>query len=179
MSAVAKREPPHPRSTPPHSATEPVQRPASEVVAAVVSAEERLAGITPEWRLVLKRRPGSSSTKPVDYPQAALMKGGGRALLNDHAVRMLAGLGGSVPPPAQLLVRVFVDGKNRLVGFSRAEKGDDQAFVLTKEKKRAAPAWTIGLRRAIEDGAPDKRIFRRVRAFGNRVFGFHFGPEET
>lgn len=142
----------------------PQPPPASTVAADLVAVEDKLARITPEWTLVLKKRPGGGKAKPVDYPRASLTKGGHLVLLNDHAARLLAGMGGTAMPPAEL---------------RRAEKGDDQAFTLGRRKNMVSPTWGVVLRTtAIEkEAAPTTRVHRRMRSFGSGIWGFHFGAE--
>jgi hypothetical protein len=154
------------------------QRPTSAPVRPAIAAVPN--EVTPQFVLVRRRRPG---TQPADYPEGALRKGGREARLNDHAVRQLAGVTERMPPPARLAVRLFVDVERRMIGFQRADDPNDpEARQLIKEKKEPGSTsftWRIRLTGAIPSGdVPEKSVPRRVRAFGNRIFGFHYGPEE-
>lgn len=182
-AASSGREIPHP---PARGGAAPAEKPpaaaerAPAAAAATNGALAVVAHIKPEWRLVPKRNPGPSRSHLVDFPQATLFKRGRQAKLNAHAVRMLAGLGGDVPPPAGLLVRLFVDTTNGLFGLRAAEKGDNEARSLSRDKNsRGEKRWNVGLGRVLEEAGVeiDRPMRCRVVAFGQRTYGFSYRPE--
>ncbi len=166
--AAAARHP-HVSSTPPKPASN------AQMVTDIVDLEDRLSKIAPEWKLVLKKKPGGGA-QVVDYPRAGLSKGGKQVLLNDHAVRLVAAVGSNLPPQ-KLQVRVFYDPKHNLIGLSRADKDDDQAHTLSRSKNHAA-SWVVSVARAGIVNPPEQRVYGRLRTFGNRVYGFCFRPLE-
>jgi hypothetical protein len=177
------REIPHPPAAPRGGADRGSKKPAApETARAAASTNGALAvvaAIKPEWTLVAPRPPGRER-RVIDYPQATLMKGGREVRLNDHPMRMLAGLGGDVPPPHELPVRIFCDRDQQLVGFQRAEKGDAASWLCTRVKskaKTATPTWRCGLGKTFsEQETAIPRMARRMVTFGGRIFGFSYAP---
>ena len=135
-------------------------------------------GDRPNWLLVPPRKPG---TRAETRPMGTIRKGARELALNEAAVRLLAGVGDKIPPPAQLYVRVFVDREKRLLGLSVTEKDDGCGRTLHRERKgKGENQWAVGIRFVLEaDGELlVKRTLRApISSYGNRVFGLSFADD--